>query len=619
METSSPLASLQPNHPGHFGQRCREFNAHLALPQHYEHHEFNFKDMSMLKSKSDYFSYNPMRGSSPTTSLAADLSQNFHIEQSPAFPTPRRTLFNHHPSLTGLRASRDVVTPPIPSSSPGPDDSHMEATPLPHKPPRLANTSVPAGIPTPEPTPLDDMSMDPPSSAPGPDSTPPSRPALGHQRRISNGTRPSLRKGYSMNQVSSKANGTAQISQHQPPFIFGPGLAPPPKPILEDFADSPPSERKLPCSSSTSDLSGPCVPKLVLNPENGSPIGPMRRHSSARGPIPRIGLGRRTQSLQCSDSPRPLRQEKRCCTEGSISSPSVEDLEAPTLSLPHFKPEEEVDPLPRITQQTLLEVLNGTHRDNLPNIAVIDCRFEYEFEGGHINGAHNFNDKDKLASELFDPANLPESPARPAGPTRYASDPTSLTSTPSSRALIFHCEYSHHRAPLMARFIRQHDRIHNKHRYPHLTYPEIYILEGGYASFFKEHPYRCFPQSYVEMESKDHEDACERGMAKVKRRAKLTRAVTYAFGQSTGSQSAPIGSTSSGRFDPMPMLEDSPLPPLPLAPFPNPSRSVDNFDAMDLDEEMDEAAKRRSITFDSPCVSFSHGATPRWLSRNSSY
>ena len=47
---------------------------------------FNFKDLSMMrkskaKTDADYFSSRPMRGSSPTASLAADLSQNFHIDQ----------------------------------------------------------------------------------------------------------------------------------------------------------------------------------------------------------------------------------------------------------------------------------------------------------------------------------------------------------------------------------------------------------------------------------------------------------------------------------------------------------------------------------------------------------
>jgi hypothetical protein len=43
----------------------------------------------------DYFAIRnaPVRGSSPTVSLAADLSQNFFIEQSPQLPTPRRSLF----------------------------------------------------------------------------------------------------------------------------------------------------------------------------------------------------------------------------------------------------------------------------------------------------------------------------------------------------------------------------------------------------------------------------------------------------------------------------------------------------------------------------------------------
>jgi M-phase inducer tyrosine phosphatase len=45
---------------------------------------FNFKDLSMKKAHgADYFN---VKGSSPTASLAADLSQNFHIDQR--FVTP---------------------------------------------------------------------------------------------------------------------------------------------------------------------------------------------------------------------------------------------------------------------------------------------------------------------------------------------------------------------------------------------------------------------------------------------------------------------------------------------------------------------------------------------------
>lgn len=47
----------------------------------------------MKKSRADYFDMQPVRGSSPTASLAADLSQNFHIDQRYVCPSPFNT--NH--------------------------------------------------------------------------------------------------------------------------------------------------------------------------------------------------------------------------------------------------------------------------------------------------------------------------------------------------------------------------------------------------------------------------------------------------------------------------------------------------------------------------------------------
>lgn len=71
----------------------------------------------------------------------------------------------------------------------------------------------------------------------------------------------------------------------------------------------------------------------------------------------------------------------------------------------------------------------------------------------------------------------------------------------------------------------------NVDEYPKLTYPEMYILHGGYSAFFAEHRSLCYPQNYVEMASKEHEFDCERGLGKVKQRSKLSRAQTFAFGQ----------------------------------------------------------------------------------------
>lgn len=155
----------------------------------------------------------------------------------------------------------------------------------------------------------------------------------------------------------------------------------------------------------------------------------------------------------------------------------------------------------------MIDILDGKFDHMYEKRVIIDCRFEYEYLGGHIDGAVNFNDKERLATQLLE------------------VEPT------SSALLIFHCEYSAHRAPLVAKFIRNRDRTVNADRYPALTYPEVYILDGGYSSFYKDYRHRCFPQNYVEMEAKEHEAACERGLGKVKQRAKLMRAQTFAFGQ----------------------------------------------------------------------------------------
>lgn len=155
----------------------------------------------------------------------------------------------------------------------------------------------------------------------------------------------------------------------------------------------------------------------------------------------------------------------------------------------------------------MISVLDGEFNHMYEKLVVIDCRFEYEYEGGHIEGAVNFNDKEKLSAQLFD------------------VEPT------SKALLIFHCEYSAHRAPLMAKFIRNKDRAVNADRYPGLTYPETYILDGGYSSFFTNYRSRCYPQNYVEMDAKEHVLDCERGLGKVKQRSKLVRAQTFAFGQ----------------------------------------------------------------------------------------
>ena len=114
------------------------------------------------------------------------------------------------------------------------------------------------------------------------------------------------------------------------------------------------------------------------------------------------------------ENPEPLPE----CSLTSIMDPE----EAYKLVLPHFlAPEESI---PRITKEVVVDVLDGKYDTHFDHKIIVDCRFEFEYEGGHIDGAINAIDKEALAQKLFE---------GPVGPRRL---------------VILHCELSAHRAPL---------------------------------------------------------------------------------------------------------------------------------------------------------------------------
>lgn len=125
------------------------------------------------------------------------------------------------------------------------------------------------------------------------------------------------------------------------------------------------------------------------------------------------------------------------------------------------------DSLPRILSTDLAYCL-----ENMRNIRIIDCRFEYEYIGGHIKNAINIDTTDLLTHKL----------------TEFGNN-----------ILIFYCEFSSVRAPKIAKFLRNYDRFNNE--YPKLDFPEIYVLDGGYKNFYTQHPDLCVPRNYVPMNS----------------------------------------------------------------------------------------------------------------------
>jgi hypothetical protein len=85
MEFSSPLAAMQPPPRPRFGCGAQDMASRTLFPSMNGYsggNPFNFGEMATSKkSGGDYFNVKPIRGSSPAASLAADLSQNFHIDQ----------------------------------------------------------------------------------------------------------------------------------------------------------------------------------------------------------------------------------------------------------------------------------------------------------------------------------------------------------------------------------------------------------------------------------------------------------------------------------------------------------------------------------------------------------
>ncbi|KAL8952337.1 MAG: hypothetical protein Q9222_001748 [Ikaeria aurantiellina] len=340
------------------------------------------------------------------------------------------------------------------------------------------------------------------------------RPVLPERRRSSL-LRPALAraKGSSTTSVSLK---TAKVDNNGPAFKFGNGssaVSPNLGSLDEYFAASPPQEKRP--HSANSPITSVMGPPKLRQPfsnihsharNSASPILGHIRKPSGGSQRPRKQFRR---SLSMFEHPGDVMKEQQAefVPAGGLDSVmDTDDGPQTRLNLPHFIADEES--LPRITKETMIDVLDGKHQTPYDQSLIVDCRFEYEYEGGHIDGAINVNSKEELANKLFEP------------------------STSSRTLIIFHCEYSAHRAPLMAKFLRHKDRAVNAHRYPLLTYPEVYILDGGYSSFFQDHRYRCSPQNYVEMGAKEHASACERGLGRIKQqRVKLSRAQTFAFGQ----------------------------------------------------------------------------------------
>ena len=201
------------------------------------------------------------------------------------------------------------------------------------------------------------------------------------------------------------------------------------------------------------------------------PQDPDRAHNRTFSPPNRVHVLGSQPASGCNSSPLP---------PGTHVEPIIRSTMDPEHNVPMVEP------------HTVAHLLNQSNRFEM---YIVDCRYPYEFDGGHIRGATNVYEPTEMASLL-----------------------RQLQGKGTQVAIVLHCEYSTQRAPRMFRHVRNSDRKAHMADYPRLTFPHVYVLSGGYKAFVQEWPSLCTPpNAYTAM----HESGYERQLKRYNERQRM--------------------------------------------------------------------------------------------------
>lgn len=151
-------------------------------------------------------------------------------------------------------------------------------------------------------------------------------------------------------------------------------------------------------------------------------------------------------------------------------------------------------PFNKINSHTLYKLINNPtiYSNYFASLNIIDTRFEYEFNGGHIPNSINIRKINDLINFLNNKKKDNNKPM----------------------LLIFHCEYSQYRSIQLINELRRWDRnVVSMESYPLLNFPDILILDGGYNSWFNTYPKYCIGDGYTKMKLIDYKK-CEKKIRK---------------------------------------------------------------------------------------------------------
>lgn len=88
--------------------------------------------------------------------------------------------------------------------------------------------------------------------------------------------------------------------------------------------------------------------------------------------------------------------------------------------------------LKEISPRTLVSLMEGKYHADVQGFEIIDCRYPYEFAGGHITGAVNLHTKRQIYDRFLG-----------------SKEPCSTIKEGKRHVVVFHCEFSSQRGPDM--------------------------------------------------------------------------------------------------------------------------------------------------------------------------
>uniref|UniRef100_A0A672R3A5 protein-tyrosine-phosphatase n=1 Tax=Sinocyclocheilus grahami TaxID=75366 RepID=A0A672R3A5_SINGR len=156
-----------------------------------------------------------------------------------------------------------------------------------------------------------------------------------------------------------------------------------------------------------------------------------------------------------------------------------------------------------VSAHTVASLIRGQFGPAVQDFLIVDCRYPYEYQGGHIRGAVNLYAESQIQQAVHQASAGAELSPCPRAAHSSDSLPEEKGSSPR-KLIIFHCEFSSERGPQLCQYLRRLDRRVNV--YPNLHYPELYLLLGGYKLFHACYPDLCDPCGYVAMRHREYRE-----------------------------------------------------------------------------------------------------------------